>query len=74
MPDFAAFQAEVKKALKNDIPLKDRNDWENWISENRTKILALTAEIAAIEDQINTKVYALFDLTREEIELLEANI
>lgn len=74
LPDFAAFQAEVKKALKSDIPLKDRNEWENWISGNRTKIHALTAEIARIEGEINAKVYALFDLTPDEIVLLEANI
>jgi hypothetical protein len=74
LPDFAAFQAEVKKALKSDIPLKDRNEWENWIAENRTQIHALSAEIARIEADINAKVYALFDLTPEEIALLEANI
>lgn len=74
LPDFAAFQAEVKKALKSEIPLKDRNEWESWISENRTKIQALSAEIARIESEINAKVYALFDLTPDEIKLLEANI
>lgn len=74
LPDFAAFQAEVKKALKSDIPLKDRNDWENWIADNRNKIHALTAEIARIEGEIDAKVYALFNLTPGEIKLLEANI
>ncbi len=74
LPDFTAFQAEVKKKLRSDIPLKDRNEWENWIAENRTQIHALSAEIAAVEAEINAKVYALFDLTPEEIELLEANI
>ncbi len=74
LPDFAAFQAEVKKALKSEIPLKDRNEWENWISESRAEIHALSAEIARIENEINAKVYALFDLTPDEIALLEANI
>ncbi|MEQ1538210.1 MAG: N-6 DNA methylase [Sphingorhabdus sp.] len=74
LPDFAAFQAEVKKALKSDIPLKARNEWENWITENRTQIHALSAQIAAAEAEINAKVYALFNLTLEEIALLEANI
>ena len=74
LPDFAAFQAEVKKALKSDIPLKARNEWESWIAENRMQIHALSAQIAAAEADINAKVYALFDLTPEEIELLEANI
>ena len=44
------------------------------IGELRPQILALTAEIARIEDEINRKVYALFDLTDDEIALLEANI
>ena len=74
LPDFAAFQAEVKKALKVEIPLKARNEWESWILAERTKIHALTGEIAQIEKEINAKVYALFDLTPSEIELLEANI
>ena len=74
LPDFIAFQAEVKKAFKADIPLKQRSEWESWIGELRPQIHALTAEIARIEDEINRKVYALFDLTDEEITLLEANI
>ena len=74
LPDFAAFQKEVKKALKATIPLQDRNEWENWITKTRAEINALTAEIARLEAEINAKVYALFDLTPEEIALLEANI
>lgn len=74
LPDFAAFQKEVKKALKVEIPLKDRNDWEDLLNETRGKINSLTAEIAQAEAEINAKVYELFDLTAEEIELLEANI
>ncbi len=74
LPDFAAFQREVKKTLKADIPLKERNDWESWMGDNRARINALTAEIKGIEDEINAKVYALFELTPDEIALLEANI
>ena len=74
LPDFAAFQKEVKKALKAAIPLQERNEWESWIAKTRAEINALTAEIARLEAEINAKVYALFDLTPEEITLLEANI
>lgn len=73
LPDFAAFQKEVEKALKAKIPLKERNEWENWITTSRTEIDALTAEIARLESDINAKVYALFDLTPDEIALLESN-
>ncbi|MBC2666585.1 Eco57I restriction-modification methylase domain-containing protein [Novosphingobium flavum] len=74
LPDFAAFQKEVEKALKAKIPLQERNEWESWITTSRAEIHALTAEIARLEAEINTKVYALFDLTPDEIALLEANV
>ena len=74
LPDFAAFQKEVEKTLKVKIPLQERNEWENWITASRTEIHALTAEIARLEAEINAKVYALFDLTPDEIALLEANV
>lgn len=74
LPDFAAFQKEVKKSLKAEIPLKERSEWEDWIKDTRGQINALTAEIERLEAEINSKVYELFDLTPEEIELLEANI
>jgi hypothetical protein len=74
LPDFTAFQKEVKKSLKADIPVKERNDWESWTDETRTEINNLTAQIKTAEDQINAMVYTLFDLTDEEIDLLEANI
>lgn len=74
LPDFAAFHKEVEKALKTRIPLQERNDWESWITTSRAEIHALTAEIARLEAEINAKVYALFDLTPDEIALLEANV
>ncbi|MGR3502502.1 Eco57I restriction-modification methylase domain-containing protein [Pseudaestuariivita sp.] len=74
LPDFAAFRAEVKKAFKADIPLSERSDWEDWMSRDRAEIARLTAEITAIEAQIDAIVYDLFDLTPDEIALLEASI
>lgn len=74
LPDFPAFQREVKKALKAEIPLRARSEWEDWITTTRAEINTLSAEISRLEAEINAKVYALFNLTPAEIELLEANI
>lgn len=74
LPDFAAFRAEVKKVLKADIPLAERSDWEDWIARDKAEIARLTAEIEANEARINAIVYDLFDLTPDEIALLEASI
>lgn len=74
LPDFTAFRAEVKKCFKADIPLSERNDWEAWITRDRAEIARLTAEIAECEAEINKQVYALFELTEDEVALLEASL
>ena len=74
LPDFAAFRAEVKKVFKADIPLAERSAWEDWITRDRAEIARLSAEITKAEAQIDSIVYGLFDLTPDEIALLEASI
>lgn len=72
LPDFAAFRAEVKKVFKADIPLAERSAWEDWITRDRVEIARLSAEITKAEAEIDRIVYALFDLTPDEIALLES--
>lgn len=74
LPDFATFRAEVKKTFKADIPLAERSAWEDWITRDRAEIGRLTAEIVKAESEIDRVVYELFDLTGEEIALLESAI
>lgn len=74
LPDFAAFRAEVKKVFKADIPLAERSVWEDWITRDRAEIARLSAEIAKAEARIDSIVYALFDLTPDEIALLESAV
>ena len=74
LPNFSAFRAEVKKVFKADIPLADRSDWEDWINRDRAENDRLTAEIAQAETEIDSIIYDLFDLTEDEIALLEAAI
>lgn len=70
--DFPDFRAEVKKRFRQDIPLADRSDWEDMLTERRREIEKLNAEIARAEAEIDRIVYDLFDLTAEEIALVEA--
>lgn len=69
--DFAAFRGEVKKAFKQDIQLAERNDWESWLTAERSKLQVLDAEIARREKAIDDAVYRLFALTPAEIALIE---
>jgi hypothetical protein len=72
--DFAAFREEVKKAFRSDIPVKERGDWEAYLAENGAEVRRLTDSIATAERAIDTVVYDLFDLTPDEIALLEASL
>ncbi|MDM8548183.1 TaqI-like C-terminal specificity domain-containing protein [Candidatus Venteria ishoeyi] len=69
--DFPAFRKEIKKAFKQDIPLQDRNDWEHWLTQERATIETLSAQLQQQEAALNSEVYVLFDLTAEEIKLIE---
>ena len=69
--DLAGFLAEVRKAFKREIPLRQRDDWEGWLASQRSEHEAHTVEIVRLETQLNARVYALFDLTAAEIKLIE---
>lgn len=72
--DFAGFLAEVKRVLKVDVPLRQRGEWESFLAENRAAVQRLTAEIETAEREIDALVYRLFDLTPDEIALLESSL
>ncbi len=72
--DFAAFRAELTKAFRTDIALKQRKDWEVYLAEHGSTVRRLEAEIAAAEREIDAVVYRLFDLTQKEIALLETSL
>ena len=69
--DFPALRAELQKVFKRDIPLKDRDEVEAWLTTQRADHARVTAEIVARETNLNARVYALFGLTDEEIALIE---
>jgi hypothetical protein len=72
--DFVAFRAEATRAFKTEIPVKDRDGWEHYLSEKSAEVIKLTAEIEAAEREIDAIVYKLFDLTPDEIKLLEDSL
>lgn len=73
LPDFSAFRDEIKKSFgaSNDIPVRERGDWEAYLLEELTKHNDLTQQIIALETQLNAVVYKAFDLTPDEIALIE---
>ena len=72
--DFTNFRDEVKRVFKAEIPLKERGEWQAYLAEQGDKVRALSGDIEAAEREIDAIVYQLFELTPDEIKLLEVSI
>ena len=62
---FAELKAELKKQ-KLSIPLKQQDEWEDFFNERVAECQALSAQIKATDEEIDTKVFDLYGLTEEE--------
>jgi hypothetical protein len=69
--DFPGLMAQVRTAFKRDIPLRQRDDWEEWLASRRIEHEQRTAEIVRMETELNARVYTLFDLSAAEITIVE---
>ena len=71
---FPQFLAAFKAAFGVEIPLKQRGEWQEFLDEEREKVRTLTAQIKSAEAEIDAIIYKLFDLSEDEIALIEANV
>ena len=73
--EFVDFIKELNKAIKTikGTPLtkKDEFEWIDLFEENKQKALSLKAEIDKTDKEIDQMVYALYELTEEEIKIVE---
>ena len=71
--DFTELREELSNVFNRHIPIKDRDEIEAWLDDQRAEHVRLTAEIVSRETDLNARVYALFHLTPAEIALIEAS-
>lgn len=73
--EFTDFITELNKSIKTvkGVPLtkKDEFDWIDLFNENKQKAQALKSQIDATDKEIDQMVYKLYDLTDEEIAIVE---
>ena len=68
---FTEFRDELRKVFKRDIPLKERDGWEELLRERANEIRRLTDEIVRLETELNAAVYDVFGLDEQERKLIE---
>ncbi|MDX1946812.1 MAG: Eco57I restriction-modification methylase domain-containing protein [Pirellulaceae bacterium] len=79
---WEASLGDLGAALKTSFKLpadpfqnpKKADQWDKYLSENRREVERLTRELAAAENEINDRVYRLFELTPDEIKLLQREV
>ena len=68
--DFSDFIKELKR-LKIKLSLSQESEWEEYFLEEKSKAVAIDSEIKNTDKEIDSMVYRLYDLTDEEIKIIE---
>ncbi len=68
--DFSDFIKELKR-LKVKLSLSQESEWEEYFLEEKSKAIAMDLEIKNTDKEIDSMVYRLYDLTDEEIKIIE---
>jgi len=68
--EFKTFVAELKKQ-KVSLSLKQQDEWEEYFNSYKKEINDLQAEINKTDAEIDQMVYKLYELSEEEIKVVE---
>ena len=68
--DFKSFLGELKKQ-KVILSLKEQDEWEDYFNSYKHEISILQGAIAKTDKEIDQMVYELYELTEEEIRIVE---
>jgi len=69
--DFKGFLAELKKAKVPQLSLDQEAEWMEYFHKKKAEANAIQAEIDRIDKEIDQLVYQLYELTAEEIAIVE---
>ena len=71
--DFKTFVSELKKQ-KIQLSLIQQDEWEEYFNAYKTEINQIQAEINKTDKEIDQMVYKLYELTGEEIKIVEESV
>ena len=73
-PLGSALKASFKLSAAPFRNPRTADEWEPYLAEKQAIVHRLTRELADAEAELNDRVYRLFDLTAEEIKLLQREV
>ena len=57
--------------MKIETPLKKQKEWREIFDSEKATYISLQTQIENTDKEINNMVYTLYDLTTEEIQIIE---
>ena len=61
----------VRRVLRTDIPVTERDEWEAYFNARRSEVAGLSARVADMEAEIDDRINTLYGLDADEIALIE---
>jgi hypothetical protein len=71
--EFSVLLAELKKQ-KITLPLKQQDEWEDYFDTYKQEINQVQNQIKQTDKEIDQMVYQLYELTEEEIGIVEGSV
>jgi SAM-dependent methyltransferase len=71
--DFKSFLTEIKKQ-KIKLLLVQQDEWEEYFNNYKTELLNIQEKVNKTDNEIDQMVYNLYNLSDEEIKIVEGNI
>lgn len=69
--DFNDWIKIIENLSKKKLSLKLKDEWEDYFNKYKEKYLKLKSEIGEIEAEIDNKVYEIYNLTKDQIKVIE---
>ena len=74
MFSFDDFQKEVYRLSKKKLSLKEQDEWEDYFNDYKEELTELQQKTDETDMAIDQMVYRLYELTPEEIKIVEEGI
>ena len=71
---FNDFINEIEKQSKKKLSLKEQDEWEDYFNDYKKDLINLKDKIEKTDNEINQMVYKLYDLSKEDIVVIEESL
>lgn len=72
--NFSDFKREIEQLVKRKLTLEEQDEWEKYFTNNKSPLKIQRDEIISLDEQIDSDVYALYNVSEKEQKLVDEKI